>query len=115
VEGFSGNVNLGENMSNQGYDKDEARKGDAPMARLLRAKDELFDFTMEDIHKALEDQDVRKRYDDEMMPLFLQYMDVTKDLKANPDDEDLFKKGHGLLEQLRDKAKELGISGNETG
>lgn len=92
------------------YDKEEARKGDKPMARLLRAKDELLTFTMDDIHGALEDQGVRNRYEKEMMPIFLEYMDVTKELKTNPDDESLFTKGYGLLEKLRDKAQEIGIS-----
>lgn len=98
-------------MSEQGYDKDKAREGDSPRARLLRAKDEILQFTMDDIHKALEGDLSREKYDQELMPLFLAYMDVTKKLDRDEADEACFNEGVELLQKLQAKAAELKIPG----
>jgi hypothetical protein len=98
-------------MSDKPYDKEQAREGNSPRARLLRAKDEILQFTMDDIHKALEGDLPRDRYDQELMPLFLQYMEVTKKLDKDESDESCFNEGVSLLKQLQEKAAELGIPG----
>ena len=95
----------------EAYDKDKAREGDTPRARLLRAKDEILQFSMDDIHKALEGDLSREQYDQELMPLFLAYMDVTKKLDKDEADEECFNEGVELLKKLQDKAAELKIPG----
>lgn len=98
-------------MTEQAYDKDKAREGDSHRAKLLRAKDETLEFTMDDIHKALEGDLSREKYDQELMPLFLSYMDVTKKLDKDEADEASFNEGVELLKKLNAKAVELGIPG----
>jgi hypothetical protein len=66
---------------------------------------------MDDIHKALEGDLPRDKYDQELMPLFLQYMEVTKKLDKEEGDEAAFNEGVELLKQLQAKASELGIPG----
>jgi hypothetical protein len=98
-------------MSDQPYNKDKAREGNSPRARLLRAKDEILGFTMDDIHKALDGDLPRDKYDQELMPLFLAYMEVTKKLDKDEEDESCFNEGVELLKKLQEKAAELGIPG----
>lgn len=98
-------------MSDQPYDRDKAREGTSARARLLRAKDEILQFSMDDIHKALEGDLPRDKYDQELMPLFLQYMEVTKKLDKEEEDENAFNEGVELLKQLQAKAVELEIPG----
>lgn len=98
-------------MNDQPYDKEKAREGETPRARLLRAKDEILQFSMDDIHKALEEDLPRDKYDQELMPLFLAYMEVTKKLDKDPADEACFNEGADLLKKLQAKAVELEIPG----
>jgi len=98
-------------MTEQAYDKDKAREGETPRARLLRAKDEILLFSMDDIHKALEDDLPRDKYDQELMPLFMAYMEVTKKLDKDEADEGCFNEGVEILKNLQAKAAELGIPG----
>lgn len=98
-------------MSDQPYDREKAREGESARARLLRAKDEVLQFSMDDIHKALEGDLPREKYDQELMPLFLAYMEVTKKLDKDEDDEASFVEGTELLNKLQAKAAELGIPG----
>ncbi|MCR4285948.1 MAG: hypothetical protein NUW00_03595 [Candidatus Kaiserbacteria bacterium] len=94
------------------YSKEDARKGDSARARLLRAKDETLTFSMGDIHKALEgDKSFREKYDGELMPLFLSYMEVTRKLDKDENDDAQFNEGFELLKKLQAKAQELGIPG----
>jgi CII-binding regulator of phage lambda lysogenization HflD len=98
-------------MSDEVYDREKAREGDSARARLLRAKDETLQFSMDDIHKALEGSLSREKYDQELMPLFLAYMEVTKKLDKDEADENRFNEGIELLKKLQAKAAELGIPG----
>ncbi len=98
-------------MSDQTYDRDKAREGGNAKARLLRAKDEQLQFSIDDIHKALEGDLSRDKYDQELMPLFLAYMEVTKKLDKDEVDEKAFNEGIELLKKLQSKAVELKIPG----
>lgn len=92
-------------------DRKKAREGESPRARLLRAKDEILLFSMDDIHEALEKDLSRDKYDQELMPLFLRYMEVAKKLDKDEDNESYFNEGTKILKKLQDKAAELGIPG----
>ena len=96
-------------MAKEKSEREKAREGDSPKARLLRAKDETLKFTMEDIQKALDDEKTREKYSKEMMPLFLSFTDISKKLDTDKDNISLLEDGVSVLKKLQEKAGELGI------
>ena len=80
-------------------DKEKAREGNSIRARLLRAKDNTLRFSQSAV-----DSTVRR----ELVPLFVKYADIIASLDDNSD-ESTYDEGLRLLEEIQNKAVELGI------
>ncbi len=90
-------------------DRAKARKGDSVSARLLRTKDEILQFSLDDIQRALSEDLSREKFDQEMMPLYFAYRKVMRKLEGDPTNESCLSEGIVILKKLQAKARELAI------